>query len=187
MPANPITKGLKKILSFLGRILYTSPKRYYIKIKRRGVKKFIKQDLLGSTDPPKKKAFSIILGVFIGLVPLYGFQTLLVLLLSSYFKLNKVVALAFSYISIPPLLPFIMYLEFKAGQWILNNYEGTSLYTQEGKLNLAENLGTYLAGSVSLALVASVVLGVAGYFLFSYFQKNEVVNEKPLELKGYES
>lgn len=39
-----------------------------------------------------QKAFSIALGVFIGLSPFWGFQTLLVISLSVLFKLNKVLA-----------------------------------------------------------------------------------------------
>lgn len=177
MSVNPVQKGLQAVLSFFGRILYTAPKRYWIKIKRRGFKKFIQKDLLGSTDSPEKKALSIMLGVFVGLIPLYGFQTLLVIFLALYFKLNKVIAIAFSYISIPPLIPFIIFIEFKTGQWILNNASETSLYKAGGTLNITENLGTFITGSLIVSIGVSVVLGGLGYLLFQLINKKAAIPE----------
>src|SRR5690606_15833943 len=98
---------------------YIKPRNLFRKLKKKGLKRFVMEDLLGSDDSAEKKAFSIALGVFIGLSPLWGFHTVTVIFLALLLNLNKVIAFAFSNVSLPPFIPFILYFSLKLGSWLL--------------------------------------------------------------------
>ncbi|UWX56673.1 DUF2062 domain-containing protein [Maribacter litopenaei] len=99
-------------------IFYIKPRDFFRKIKKKGIKKFLLNDVLGSNDTPVKKALSIALGVFIGLSPFWGLHTILVLSLAILLKLNKPIAFAFSNVSLPPFIPFIVLASLQIGSWI---------------------------------------------------------------------
>src|SRR5690606_24024461 len=98
-------------------LLYIKPRDYFIKFKQKGFKRFFLEDLLHSEDSNLKKSLSVALGVFIGLSPLWGLQTIVVLFLAFIFRLNKLIAFAFSNVSLPPLIPFIIYGSMKIGSY----------------------------------------------------------------------
>ena len=52
-----------------------------------------------------------------GIVPIWGFQMLAALFLSYIFRLNKIIVLLFSNISIPPLIPFHFGTESAVWRW----------------------------------------------------------------------
>lgn len=64
---------------------------------------------------PAAAAFALALGVCIGLMPIHGFQVLLVLALTMTLRLNKALALLGCTISSPPLLPFWLALQYAVG------------------------------------------------------------------------
>ena len=56
-----------------------------------------------------KITYAIMLGVFMGIVPIWGYQMLATLFLAHVLKLNKVIAIVAANISIPPMIPFLLY------------------------------------------------------------------------------
>ncbi|NQY31000.1 MAG: glycosyltransferase, partial [Flavobacteriaceae bacterium] len=62
-------------------LLYIKPRDLFRKLKKKGLKRFFLEDFLQNSDSKEKKALSIGLGVFIGISPLWGFQTALVIFL----------------------------------------------------------------------------------------------------------
>ena len=56
---------------------------------------------------PGRAAAAVWLGITLGIVPIYGFQSVLALVLASLLKLNRPVTLAGTLISNPPLQPFL--------------------------------------------------------------------------------
>jgi uncharacterized protein (DUF2062 family) len=151
--------------------IYYFPRRLIRNIKKKGLKRFFVEDLLGSNDSPKKKALSIALGTFIGLSPFWGFQTLLVITLAVFLKLNKTIAFAFSNISLPPFIPFIIYASLELGQWVLGEKISYSIEEMMDNFEAIEHLKTYLVGSFTLAIIGAIVFGFIGYVFFSFFNK----------------
>src|SRR5690606_12379396 len=98
---------------------YIRPRDYFRTVREKGFRRFFLEDLLQSDDTPLKKASSVALGVWVGLSPFWGFQTVIVLFLAVILRLNKLIAFAFSNISIPPLIPFIIYGCFQIGAALL--------------------------------------------------------------------
>lgn len=150
---------------------YIKPRDFFLKIKRKGIKRFFKENILHNTDSPTKKAFSIALGVFIGIAPFWGFQTILVLALAAVLKLNKLISFTFSNISIPPMIPFIIYGSLKIGSWILNNNEEIAYDNVSLDFNFLLSLKEYIIGSFVLAFFSAIIFGVAGFVIFKLRRK----------------
>lgn len=157
------------------RLVYITPRNFVRKLKKKGLKRFLYEDFLGNQDSPKKKALSISLGILIGLSPLWGFHSVIVIFLAILFKLNKVIAFAFSNISFPPFIPFVILMSLQTGNWLLSI---ESNYTLEGvreNFDLVQHLKAYLLGSLVLSTSCALVFGVLGYLFFSIVDRKKVM------------
>ncbi|MEO8935085.1 MAG: DUF2062 domain-containing protein, partial [Xanthomarina sp.] len=152
-------------------LIYYLPRRLFRNIKKKGLKRFFVEDLLGSNDSPRKKALSIALGVFIGFSPLWGFHTILAISLALLLRLNKAISFAFSNVSLPPFIPFIIYASLELGQFILGEKISYSIEDMMDNFEVFEHLKTYLIGSFALAIIGAIVFGFIGYVFFSFFNK----------------
>lgn len=145
-------------------LVYIIPRNFINNFKKKSFKKFIQEDVLESDGSNRIKSFSIALGVFIGLTPLWGFHTLLVISLSVLFKLNKVLAFIASNVSLPPFIPFIIVASLILGSPFVSGE--SDLIHQEWNFDLVKNnILQYVIGSFILACMMSVISGVAA-FLF---------------------
>jgi len=164
-------------ISILNTVLVTIcfvwifPRNVFRKLKKKGLKKFLLENVLHSEDSNRVKALSIALGVFIGISPFWGFQTVLALFLATVFKLNKAIAYIFSNVSIPPMIPFVV----AASLWIGGLFydTGAPLFPELPITfeKLRSHFGQYLIGSLTLAAISSVVAGFLSYALLSFFKK----------------
>lgn len=152
---------------------YIKPRDLYRKLKKKGFKKFLMEDLLQSDDSAEKKAVSIALGVFIGLSPIWGFHTVSVIFLAILLRLNKVIAFAFSNVSLPPFIPFILYFSLKLGSWILGENFVLSMSEIDPSLELMKYLKSYIVGSLVLSITAALVSGFIGYVFLTLFQRKK--------------
>lgn len=95
-------------------------------------------------------------------------------------KLNKVITYAFTNISIPPMIPLILFASIKTGELILGKaveVEGV------GGINfdvVKAHLLQYLVGSLVLGLAVALFTGGLSYLLMRAFRKKELVSENAL-------
>lgn len=156
-------------------IFYIKPRNLFRRLKKKGVKRFFIEDFLGSSDSPSKKALSIALGVFIGLSPFWGFHTFLAIFLAVVLNLNKAIAFAFSNVSLPPFIPFILYASSKIGQFVLGvKYEYT-IEEMTQNFEAMKHLKTYIVGSFTLATISAIVVGLIGFLFFSMLGNKKIV------------
>jgi glycosyltransferase involved in cell wall biosynthesis len=154
--------------------LYIIPRDFLRKLKKKGFKKFFVEDFLRNGDSPKKKALSIALGIFLGLSPLWGFHTVIVIFLAILLKLNKVIAFAFSNISLPPFIPFVLLMSIRTGDFVLG--KNSSLSMEELKdFNAIQQLESYLVGSVLLSVSCAIIFGLLGYIILKISQPKNIV------------
>lgn len=155
-------------------IFYIKPRDFFRRITKKGLSKFFSEDVLGSRDSPRKKASSIALGIFVGLSPFWGLHTLLVFGLAFLLKLNKSIAFAFSNISLPPFIPFILYFSVQVGVWITGEENFFLLDTIMDNLVALKGLQTYLIGSFALATTVSIISGCIGYLTLTRMAKRKI-------------
>ncbi|WP_313093434.1 DUF2062 domain-containing protein [Chryseobacterium flavum] len=145
-------------------LFYIIPRNFVNNFKKKSFKRFIQEDVLESDGSNRIKAFSIALGVFIGLSPFWGFQTLLVISLSVLFKLNKVLAFVASNVSLPPFIPFIIAASLFLGAPFVHG--DSNIMDQDLNFELIKNnLLQYVIGSMILSTTLSALSGIAA-FLF---------------------
>jgi glycosyltransferase involved in cell wall biosynthesis len=155
-------------ISILNTVLFIIALLYYIPLRglyflfgKERIKN-IKKEFFSQEGTLLQKSISIGFGVFMGIVPIWGFQMLAALFLSYIFRLNKVIVLLFSNISIPPLIPFILFGSYYAGHLVIGG-EKLIFSTEINLAHVQSVLKQYLIGSVIFALF----LGFA-FFVFSY-------------------
>lgn len=117
---------------------------------------------LKSNITPKKAAFSFSMGVFFGIFPIYGFQGPMAVLIASFTKLNRPLALLGTMISAPPLLPFIIFAALAVGSAIFPN-EAVTFSSDLFSQNLLKIGKIFIVGSIILAFLAGI-----SAFLISY-------------------
>ena len=151
-------------------LFYIKPRNFFRDAKKKSLKRFIKEDILESDSSDSVKAGSVALGVFFGIAPFWGFQNILTITLAVFFNLNKTLAFICSNVSIPPMIPVLIFTSLKIGTFFVG---GTIL--PQGDLTTMEyiknNLLQYLVGSFTLAITASFVLGMLTYGLLKIKSK----------------
>ncbi len=158
---------LNTVLVFI-TLLYIKPRDFFFSFRRKGIKNFFLENVLHNEDSITKKSVSIALGVFIGISPFWGFQTIIVLALAVLFRLNKAIAFAFSNISFPPFIPFIIYGSIKAGSFFVHS-NSTILFDKSITLEaIQNNMQQYLVGSLVLATVSAVIFGSISYLILLF-------------------
>ncbi|MBL4745637.1 MAG: DUF2062 domain-containing protein [Flavobacteriaceae bacterium] len=141
---------------------YIKPRDLFRTLKKKGFKKFFVENIIKNEDSPLKKSSAIALGVFIGIAPFWGFQGVLAILLATIFKLNKTISFAFSNISIPPVIPVIIFASFKIGDVLLGS--NTEFNTEDllANLKILTNVKEYVLGSFVLATsMACLAFGIS--------------------------
>ena len=132
----------------------------------------MKEQLFNPLQPDHIKAISVAFGVFMGIVPIWGFQLVVAIFLSILLKLNKPLVIIAANISIPPMIPFIIFLSYVMGSFWVG--DGASHFTIANNLTLdsmGKNLPQYIYGSITLAIVAGLTLGLLTLVLLKIFKK----------------
>ena len=148
-------------------LFYIKPRNFFRNFQKKKIKQFIKDEILHSNDSNLVKSLSIALGVFIGIAPFWGFQTVIVIFLAILFKWNRILAFTFSNISLPPMIPFIIFGSLQIGSYFVGGNE-VFLDYQNLTLEAIKNHTTqYIVGSFILATIAAFTFGLSSYFLLS--------------------
>lgn len=139
--------------------LYIKPRDLILKMSKiKNVKEMLRKNLFNKEESPMRKALSIGLGVFMGIVPLWGFQMAIALALAAIFKLNKALTLIASNISIPPMIPFIVFFSFLFGKIWMGGKSVSLIFSKDITIDAVKlNIQQYIYGSITLAVVAGLV------------------------------
>lgn len=148
---------------FTVAVVFVKPKEFYKQYKEKGFKRFFLEDFLGSKDSSVKKSLSVALGTFIGISPLWGFHTILAIVLAAVLRLNKVISFVFSNVSLPIFIPFIIYGSLKVGGWVLNEKFTLSWAHFDGNFNFRLHLLQYIVGSFVLAAIMAICFGAISF------------------------
>lgn len=140
--------------------LFWRPVMLLRKFTLSNLKRVWHEEIVARHESPMKKASSVALGLFFGIVPIWGFQFATALLLAHLLKLNKVVVGLVAQISVPPMIPFILYASVKTGELVLSekvNLDLNKILT----VDALKNVYVYTVG----ATVLSVVVALAGFLI----------------------
>jgi glycosyltransferase involved in cell wall biosynthesis len=151
----------------LGALFYYYPK----KLVSRNTLHLIRKEAIKPKESNLRKSVSLAFGCFMGIVPIWGFQLLVGIPLALLFRLNKVLFLVAANISIPPMIPFIIYGSLLMGQQFLDGEIDHSAILSFTLNDIENNVKQYFIGAVILAVLAFIVVFIVSFTLFKLFRK----------------
>ncbi|MDR0581781.1 MAG: DUF2062 domain-containing protein [Prevotellaceae bacterium] len=162
--------SLLNVFLVLLAFLWFRPFSLIRRLNKENIRKWFSRYILQSSESNRKITLSVMLGVFMGIIPVWGYQMLAAFSLAHLFRLNKAITVVASNISIPPMIPFILLGSFAAGAWVLNRPLTLSLHTVSFEA-IGRDLLQYLAGSFVLAVLCALVAGAVAGLLLYFFRK----------------
>jgi uncharacterized protein (DUF2062 family) len=161
-------------------LLWYKPLRIFKGMTIKNIKAFLRKHFLDEKESVMRKSTGVAFGVFMGIIPIWGYQFVSALVLAHFLKLNKAIVGLAAQISVPPMIPFLIFASLKTGQFVLGN-DMESIFNEDVntvseiweamKLHLVE----YLVGSVVFAIVLGVLLGIVTFIILKSLGKKIVV------------
>lgn len=145
-------------------LLFYYPWKFLRSLTLTNIRNFIDRQVIHSKDSNVKMAAAMGLGVFSGIIPIWGYQMLFSGLVAHVLRLNEIVAVVFSNISIPPMIPFILYGSMVMGSVVLNTENVFSIDTISLE-TVGRSLGQYVVGSLALATLSGVLVFSVSFLL----------------------
>jgi glycosyltransferase involved in cell wall biosynthesis len=167
-PARDFTR-----ISILNTVLVITALIWYYPRKLFSIRTWnvIKHEAIKPEESNFKKAISIGFGFFMGIVPLWGFQLLIGIPLAILFRMNKILFIAAANISIPPMIPFIIYGSFICGQLFLTGQTNTAQLTDLSLETIQKNVYQYAIGACIFATIAFIASFLVSFTLLKIFRK----------------
>jgi uncharacterized protein (DUF2062 family) len=107
-----------------------------------------------------------------GIVPLWGFQLIIAIAASIFFKLNKALVIIAANISIPPMLPLILFLSHRTGAVWMGAGARQISFNDEISLKLVHNhFVQYVLGGITLSIAAGLASGLLTFVVLKIFRK----------------
>ena len=158
------------ILTFI----YIKPRNFFRMLGSKKKRRQLLEDHLFSPNHSDElKAISIAFGVFMGIIPIWGFQLATAIFLSIILRLNKPLVIVAANISIPPMIPVIIFLSYKMGAYWMGPEALDLPFDHSITLQtIYNNLTQYIYGSITLAVTSAVVFGFLSYLLLKIFKRN---------------
>jgi len=156
-------------------LLWFRPLFFLKSLRKKSFREVIDEYIINSEDSNSKISLSMAVGMFTGVLPIWGWQMVTAFGIAHFFRLNKFVTVLASNISLPPILPVILYLSYLTGGWILGA-GGTSVeYSSGFGLQwIKDNLIQYLLGSVIFGFILAVVVGSLTYLILRIFRQKAI-------------
>lgn len=154
----------------LEALLFYYPWRFFRALTRENIRRFIRRNITRSPESNARLAAAMGWGVLCGILPIWGYQMIFAGVSAHFMRLNKLVAIVFSNISIPPMIPFILYGSY----WLGGRITGLPVELTFAEVTLrrmAECLAQYLAGSVALAVAAGAAVWAVSWCVMTLMKR----------------
>lgn len=152
-------------------LLFIKPRDFFRVIKKKGITQIINETFNQPGESDRVKAISIGFGVFMGIVPVWGFQMAIAIAVAFLFRLNKALVLIAANVSIPPMIPLILFLSHITGLLWMGDDGKILMFNDEITFDLVkDNFIQYVLGAITLAIISGFGSGVIAYALFKIFR-----------------
>jgi glycosyltransferase involved in cell wall biosynthesis len=156
-------------------LLYIKPRDFIMYFFKNDLKKIFIEQITAHNESDEKLSFTLGFGVFMGIVPIWGFQMLVAFFLAKLMKLNKTLVIIAANISLPPLVPFILLSSYWLGGVVLGNSDMQAMldnfkYIQSGEyLTFINKMGysfyQYIIGAFLLAFSSGLTTFAISYLV----------------------
>ena len=118
--------------------------------------------LLKEHSTPGDLALAASVGTFLAIIPIIGFHSVAILYVAVRLRLNKIMALNIQHLFMPPITPIIC---VELGHYILHGQWFTNISFQTICVQLPERILEWLLGSLILAPIFAVIIGLLVYII----------------------
>ena len=158
-------------------VLYIKPRDFIRSFKKKSLRTILRDLLFNSDESDTKKAISVGFGIFMGIVPIWGFQLIVAISLSILYKLNKALVILAANISIPPLIPLILYVSHLTGKiWMGDRAIDISFTSSITFDTMKKSFIQYVTGAFTLATILGVAAGMVTYAALKMMKRKSKVN-----------
>jgi len=154
-------------------LFYIKPRDLYRTIKKKSFKRFFKENVIHSSDSNGKMALSVALGVFMGIAPIWGWQMIVAVSVAHFFKLNKAITLIASNISLPPMIPVLLYMSYRTGGIVTGNSSNFISLSNISFTTVKNDLLQYVLGALTFGAAMAIVSGILTFILLLIFRKKK--------------
>jgi len=124
--------------------------------------------LLQKQGTPGEKARGLAIGIFCGCFPLFGFQTLLGITLSSLCRGNHLLAVSGTWISNPITYVPLYWLNYRVGSFVLGHSHRAQSFSEFSLLEIVSQGWIFVVrlflGSTLVGTLCALVIGLCTYF-----------------------
>lgn len=151
-------------------IFWIKPRDFFKSISKKKIKEFIKENVIDSGESNMQIALALGFGVFMGIVPIWGWQIVVGLFLAHKLGLNKVFVFFASNISVPPMIPFILYGSYSVGGVLLGR-DNLPVFENISFETVSADVSQYVLGSIVFASICCVATFMLSYVLLLIFRR----------------
>ncbi len=162
-PSLPVNSRRTKINRFRSASLFSKHRSLRSRLQRFCRYSYLR--LVRQKGSPEFLARGLAAGVFAGLFPLFGLQTILGVALAIGFRGNKLMAAAGTWVSNPLTYGPIFWLNFQVGQWLLRSHEVFEFERLKSTRALLEVGADFLTTLLVGCLVMATMSAFLSYFL----------------------
>ncbi|MFH1121597.1 MAG: DUF2062 domain-containing protein [Bacteroidota bacterium] len=150
------------------------PGKAFSRYREKSIRQLIHDEIYLATGSNLKIALAIGFGVFMGIVPIWGYQLLVGFTLAHFLKLNKAIFFVAANISFPPMIPLILFASFYTGGLLLGSNGLHSFSLHEFTFELAFTyLKQYILGAVVFAIAGGFITFLISYLLLAILRKEK--------------
>ncbi len=125
----------------------------------------------GGELSPERFALSAAVGLFVGAQPYYGAHIVLCTLICIPLRLNTLIAYLVAWYSIPPLMPFLLYLSLQIGHLVFADETSALSWDDLSSADLLNATSELVVGAAVLGLSMSLIFTPLIYTLARRFKK----------------
>ncbi len=141
------------------------------KVWKKGLWTTFKDELSNKNESNLKRASAIGFGIFMGIIPIWGFQMLVAAALAKLMRLNVILTLVSSNISIPPMIPLLLFLSYWCGGIVINDSIELNWNAELTLSDMYLNLKQYVIGAFIFAAAAGISMFFISWGLLSVIRR----------------
>lgn len=146
------------------------PMRFLRGLTPGNILSFIKKHFFNTEESVLKKSLSVTVGIFFGIIPIWGYQLVSAIAAAYLFRLNKAIVILTANISVPPMIPFVLLASLRTGE-VFTGKEANLSFREISFQTIRLNLYTYLAGACLLSVIFSIFMGLTTFITLSLIRK----------------
>lgn len=153
-------------------LLFYRPRMIIRDLKGKSLREIYRTRIRNANESKGKVAAAVGFGVFMGIFPIWGYQLLVGFIIAHWLKLNKAIFFVAANISLPPMIPVILYLSYVSGSFLM----GHTTWHVDIDLDIesvGSNIKQYIIGAVALSVVMGLIFYGITFLLLALFKKEK--------------